>query len=217
MFEITDVNYKNILFDINLNIQREKSCSIIGNSGSGKTTFLKLLNNMINYDTGSIKYKGKELLGYNPVQLRRKIMMLPQNPVVFPGSILDNFRLAEEYAEKKINNKDIYLDILNTLKLNYNLNKSASKLSGGEKQRLALARIILLQPETLLLDEPSSALDEKTEKSIIEKIYNFSKDNKITLIMVTHSHSIAESYSDEIITIKNGHIDKIYKPGDNNG
>ena len=86
--------------------------------------------------------------------------------------------------------------------LNKELNENAEKLSGGEKQRVALGRVILMEPEVLLLDEPSSALDEDTEHLIIESLVNYTKENNKTLIMVTHSKKIATHFSDHIIEIK---------------
>jgi putative ABC transport system ATP-binding protein len=90
--------------------------------------------------------------------------------------------------------------------LDKKLTDDAEKLSGGEKQRVALGRVIVLQPEVLLLDEPSSALDEDTEHIIIEALANYTKENNKTLIMVTHSKKIANSFSEYIIQIKKGSI-----------
>ena len=87
------------------------------------------------------------------------------------------------------------------------IDKNADDLSGGEKQRVSLARILLLEPNILLLDEPSSALDEKTEKLIIETVVDYIENKNGTLIMVTHSTKIAKEYGDEIVTINHGKID----------
>jgi len=95
------------------------------------------------------------------------------------------------------------------VELNKNLNDDAEKLSGGEKQRLALGRVILMNPEVFLLDEPSSALDEETENLIIKKLTQYVKENGKTLIMVTHSKAIAKNFSDHIIELSNGKIVKV--------
>lgn len=92
------------------------------------------------------------------------------------------------------------------MKLNKKLEDKVDNLSGGEKQRLALARIIALDPKIYLLDEPTSALDKNTEKDIFSFFNNIIKANKKTLIMVTHSKELAEKFSDEIVKIEKGKI-----------
>ena len=208
MFEIKNVRYKNILYVDDLEIEDNKITCIVGKSGGGKTTFLKLLNNMLGYDTGIIKFNNKDIMEYDPVELRRKVPMLPQNPVIFPGTIKDNFSMTQQYAEKEAKNEEDYLEILKTVGLEkHSLDEDAERLSGGEKQRIALARILLLEPKILLLDEPSSALDEKTEKLIIEMVVDYIKNKNGTLVMVTHSTQIAEKYGDRIVTINDGEIE----------
>jgi len=209
MFKLNNVKYKDILKVNNLELEENKITCIVGKSGGGKTTFLKLLNNMISPSSGIIKFKGKNIVDYDPVGLRREIPMLPQNPVVFSGTIKDNFDLALKYAELKTKSKKAYKEILGKVGLEeQKLDKIAEDLSGGEKQRISLARILLLEPNILLLDEPSSALDEKTEKLIIDTVVNYIKRKNGTLIMVTHSTKIAKEYGDEIVTINHGKIDK---------
>lgn len=209
MFDLKEVRYKDILYIKDLTIEKNEITCIVGKSGGGKTTFLKLLNNMLQFDSGTIKFKNKNIMDYNPIELRRKVPMLPQNPVIFPGTIQDNFNLAQKYAEKENKNNVEYQNILKTVGMDgHNLNEDAKNLSGGEKQRIALARIILLDPEILLLDEPSSSLDEKTEKLIIEMVVNYIKNKNGTLIMVTHSTDIARKYGEKIVTINDGRVEK---------
>ena len=208
MFELKNIKYKDILNINNLKIAENKITCIVGKSGGGKTTFLKLLNNMISPDSGTIKFKGKDLIDFNPIKLRREVPMLPQNPVIFSGTIKENFDLALKYADKSQKNENEYKDMLDTVGLTeQKLNRSTGDLSGGEKQRVALARILLLEPTILLLDEPSSALDEKTEDLIIKTVVNYIKRKNGTLIMVTHSTQIASKYGDRIVTINNGKIE----------
>lgn len=210
MFEIKDVRYKNILYVKNMIIEENRITCIVGKSGGGKTTFLKLLNDMLDYDSGSIKFKNKEITEYDPVQLRRKVPMLPQEPVIFPGTIEENFILTREYAGKDGKSEQEFMKILETVGMGgHSLAEDAEKLSGGEKQRIALARVILLDPDILLLDEPSSALDEETEKLIIRMVVDYIKRKNGTLVMVTHSTGIAEEYAEKIVTINNGKVERI--------
>ena len=218
MFYLKEVKYRDILFIDELKINSQQVTCIVGKSGGGKTTFLKLLNNMISQDSGIIKFQGKEIEEYDPVELRRKVLMLPQNPVVFPGTIEDNFNLALQFADRE-KSEDKFEAVLDKVQLNdFSLQDKADNLSGGEKQRLALARILLLNPEILLLDEPSSALDENTEELIIQMVVDFINEKDKTLVMVTHSKSIAEKYGEKIVTINQGKLENIYqKEGQING
>lgn len=168
---------------------------------------------MLTPDSGSLTFRGQEVSQYDPVQLRRKVVMLPQNPIVFPGSIKDNFRKTREYTEGEEPEREAMEELLVQVGLDQSLESGADRLSGGEKQRLALARVLLMQPEVLLLDEPSSSLDETTEQQIIEMVIQYTKKNNGTLIMVTHSRSIAEKYADLIITIENGRVTGIAEGG----
>lgn len=135
--------------------------------------------------------------------------MLPQTPVIFPGSIKENLLIGLEFSEKEPVNEERLQGILQKVKVNKNLEADASYLSGGEKQRLALARILLMEPEVLLLDEPSSALDEETEIHVIEKVINYIKERNLSLIMITHSKTLARTYGEKIVILENGKIKEV--------
>jgi putative ABC transport system ATP-binding protein len=206
MFVLKNVKYKNILDINNLEIKENLTTCIVGESGSGKTTLLRLLNKMISCDSGEIYYNNKPLSEIDSVILRRSVIMLPQSPAIFKGTVRDNLLMGLNFSEKPAVSDEILKITLNTVKLNKDINDNADKLSGGEKQRLALGRILIMNPDVLLLDEPSSALDEDTENIIIEALVDFSRKNQKTLVMVTHSKSVAERFSDEIITIEKGKL-----------
>ncbi|MGM0499726.1 MAG: ABC transporter ATP-binding protein [Bacillota bacterium] len=206
MFKLEKVKFKDILFIKEIELKEKKITAILGSSGGGKTTFLKLLNNMITADQGVVKYKSAEIESYDPVKLRREVVMLPQDPKIFKGTIEDNFKLTEEITGNQVSKNLNYKELLTKVSLTQKLDDSADNLSGGEKQRLALARVMLLEPKVLLLDEPSSSLDKKTEEKIIKMVVDYAKENDRTLIMVTHSSEIAEKFADEIINIENGEI-----------
>lgn len=206
MFQLKDVKYKKILDIKQLSIPANKITCIIGESGSGKTTLLRLLNKMISCTEGEIFYNNDAISTINSIELRRKVVMLPQVPAIFSGTVKDNLLIGLKFSEKPVVNDEKLFEVLNMVHLNKPLAEDADKLSGGEKQRLALGRVILMDPEVFLLDEPSSALDEDTEQIIIEKLVHYTKDTNKTLIMVTHSKKIAQTYADNIIEIKNGKV-----------
>ncbi len=215
MFQLENVKYQDILDITQLHIPSRKITCIVGESGSGKTTLLRLLNKMNSYTEGEIYYNNNPISQIDSISLRREVVMLPQTPAIFSGTVEDNLLMGLKFSEKPLVDQKQLLNILEIVHLNKPLKENANKLSGGEKQRLALGRVILMNPTVFLLDEPSSALDEKTEKTIIQQLADYSKQNHKTLIMVTHSKNIAKTYADYIIEINNG---KFIKPkGESNG
>lgn len=203
MFYIQNLKYESILDIKELRIKKQKITSIVGKSGSGKTSFLKMLNKMLTPNSGKIFYDGKNIKDINPIKLRREVAMLGQTPAIFPGSIRDNLLIGRKFSNKSSLQDSKLVNLLEDLNLDKSLNQDGDDLSGGEKQRIALARVILNDPKVFLLDEPSSALDNETEDLIINSIVKHSKENNKTLIMVTHSSEIGKEFSDVIIEIKN--------------
>ncbi|WHH61762.1 ABC transporter ATP-binding protein [Petroclostridium sp. X23] len=206
MFRLEKVKYKKILDIASLVIPGNKVTCVVGESGSGKTTLLRMLNKLISCDTGEIFFENMPLRDISSVELRRKIVMLSQTPAIFSGTVRDNLLIGLHFAEKPIVSDDLLLETLKMVHLMKPLDDEAEKLSGGEKQRLALGRVLLLNPDVFLLDEPSSALDEDTEHLIIDKMVAYAKKYNKTLIMVTHSKKIAQHFSDYIIEIKQGKV-----------
>jgi len=204
MFEFKDVKFKEILDIPTLFIAKEKITSLIGPSGSGKTTILKMLNKMLSPTEGSIIFNKQSLDEIDSVAHRRHVTMLSQAPAMFDGDIKDNLIAGLKFQKREIPSDKILSDMLVKVKLNKELSSPTLTLSGGEKQRLALARVLLLNSEVYLLDEPSSALDEATAEAIIEMITGYARSGNKTLVMVTHSKSIAQRFSDEIIEVFNG-------------
>lgn len=204
MFFLKEVKYKDILDIKSLHIKNNAVTFVVGKSGSGKSTLLKLLNKLISCDSGEILYKNQLLSEIKSEDVRRNVVMIPQSPVIFKGSIEDNLVIGMKFSEKPIPSESKLLEALSLVKLEKDLNEDAEKLSGGEKQRLAIARVVLMDPETLLLDEPSSALDESTELAVMDELINYAKKRDKTLIIVTHSNKLIERLADEIIEIKKG-------------
>jgi putative ABC transport system ATP-binding protein len=198
--------YKDILNIKSLTIPSNKIVCITGESGGGKTTLLKLLNKMISPDSGEILYLDTPLEQLDSIKLRRKVVMLPQNPAIYNGTIRDNLLIGLKFSEKSMENDERLISSLNSARLNKGLDESVDNLSGGEKQRLALARVLLLNPDAYLLDEPSASLDEETERIIIENLVAECKKNSKSVIMVTHSNKIATTYADLVIRIDKGKV-----------
>ncbi|MEG0265460.1 MAG: ABC transporter ATP-binding protein [Erysipelotrichaceae bacterium] len=203
MFEIKNLKFKDILKIDHLIMDRSITC-LVGTSGSGKTTLLKMLNRLYDAEQGEIFYNHKNIKDISPIQLRRQVIMLGQTPIIYPGTIEDNLQIGLIFSEKKLADKETLKRYLEKVNLDKELEDSCSKLSGGEKQRLCLARVMLMNGDVYLLDEPSSALDKETELFMIQNLIEFVLEKNKTLIMVTHSSEIANAYPNSIMKLIQG-------------
>jgi len=206
MFTLKDVTYRDIVDIPHLDIPSGKVTCIVGRSGSGKTTTLRMLNRMISPDTGTIIYKGTPISEIDPVRLRRQVVMLPQTPVMFDGTIRDNLLIGLEFSEREPVPDDALHRVLEIMDLRKELEDDAATLSGGEKQRVALGRILVMRPDAALLDEPSSALDEGTERAVIGRLADAARERGVTVVMVTHSRPLAEAVADHLVEIEAGRV-----------
>ncbi|WP_312642563.1 ATP-binding cassette domain-containing protein [Hydrogenoanaerobacterium sp.] len=203
MFEISKMKFKSILDIPKLTIDRQITC-IVGASGSGKTTLLRMLNRLNAPDEGTIVYDGDDISQMDAVKLRRRVVMLGQTPVIYSGDIRDNLQIGLELSQKLPATERALQESLEHVGLSKALDEPCGNLSGGEKQRLCLARVLLMDAETYLLDEPSAALDKETEQFIIQNLADFVRERGKQLIMVTHSEAIAGLYRDSTIRIEAG-------------
>lgn len=207
-FYLRKVRYKEILRIDEVEIPHGKVTCIVGPSGTGKTTLLKMLNRMVTPDEGEVFYRGKDIKEIDSVELRRRVVMLPQIPVVFEGDLRENLVIGCRFAEKPLPGDDALKEALAMVKLDKEFPADTAKMSGGEKQRLALARVLLTNPETLLLDEPSASLDQETERLVFDTVTGYARAKEKTLIMVSHSPKMSENYADLIIKVAGGGIDR---------
>lgn len=202
-------NKKQILKNINFEIKNNKTYSIVGLSGSGKSTILSLICKLYDLKEGRILIDNIDINEYNKDTLRNNIAYITQNPYIFNMSIKDNLKIVN----KKATNKEIEeiikitsLDtFINTLEngIDTIVGEGGITLSGGEKQRLAIARALLKGSKIILLDEATSALDNITQEQIKQSLNNLK--GKYTIIIVAHRLSTIID-SDEILMIENGKI-----------
>lgn len=202
IFRLENIKYKGILNIDDLQIPAYMVTCLTGESGAGKTSLLRLLNRMDDPDSGSIYYQDQLLDEFNPIELRRKVTMLSQAPFTLPGTIEENLQIGLELTDREKKDKEELVKALETVQLQKSLDESAENLSGGEKQRLALARLLLLNPEVYLLDEPTSALDEEAELTVMGRFLEEVKREKGTVIMITHSKQLADMCAEQRIVLK---------------
>ena len=134
--------------------------------------------------------------------------MLGQQPIIFPGNVRDNLNQGLKFAKKELADDKKLKELLDYVDLDKDLEDDPSEFSGGEKQRIAIGRVIAMDPDVYLLDEPSSALDSELANNTIEKLSQIAKEKGQTIIMVTHSEEIAKNISDKILFIDKGRVVK---------
>lgn len=196
LFTLEDVSFNGIINYPKIEIDEGKITFIIGESGSGKSTLLKLLNGVITASEGEVLYRGRNVQEYDPIELRREVLLVNQAIFLFDRSIKENFDEYRSYRElEPIDGYDLR-KYLNICAAKLPLDSDCGKLSGGERQRVFTAINLSFLPKVLMLDEPTSALDDTTSALFIENITAYCKQNKLTLIVVSHDRNIYEKYAE---------------------
>lgn len=214
IFKLDDVRFRHVLEIDHLTMREGAITCLVGSSGSGKSTLLRLLNRMISPDSGRITYRETPIDQLEPVALRRDVVMLPQNPIMFDGSLRENLLRGLEFSDRAMVGDDRLGELLALMSLNKDLDGGTGKFSGGERQRVAIARVLAMQPDVLLLDEPTSALDAATQDQVISNVIADARASGTTIVMVTHAMSVAEQWADQLIELRAG---KVVRKGVANG
>ncbi|MGA9174767.1 MAG: phosphate ABC transporter ATP-binding protein [Thermoactinomyces sp.] len=179
--------------------------AVMGPSGTGKTTLFRLLNRLEDPDQGSITYKGKPLFEWNPISLRRQVHYVFQSPVLFPKTVADNLNYPLKLQGKSLSEEEM-VRLLERVGLSKSyLTRSIEKLSGGEKQRVHLARSLSLKPQVLLLDEPTASLDPESTERIEQEMRRYREEGH-TVLWITHQPEQARRVADQIWHLESGHL-----------
>ncbi|HLR52066.1 MAG TPA: phosphate ABC transporter ATP-binding protein, partial [Candidatus Avamphibacillus sp.] len=185
-----------ILLDITAFFPKGEITSLVGPSGAGKTTVFKLCNGLRSPSKGKIYFNEQSMNTYEPVQLRRQIGLALQDATVISGTVRENLALPLTLQDKLLSEETAneYMDLVG---LNKDLlNRDARDLSGGQRQKLSIARTLINQPDVLLLDEITSSLDQISRKDIEQLILKINKKYETTIIWITHSMEQARLISD---------------------
>jgi len=198
---------KLILDRVSFSVSAGKITTVLGPSGSGKTLVLRLLNRLDDPTSGRILLGGTDISEIPISQLRRRVGMVFQIPVMFEGTVRKNLEMTRKIcADRKCLEIDGLLSLVD-LAEEY-LDREAANLSVGEQQRVQLARTLISQPEVLLLDEPTSGLDVVTSERIIELIRRINKGTGTTVVFVTHILEQARALADHVALIVEGKIER---------
>ncbi|MGR3276268.1 ATP-binding cassette domain-containing protein [Acaryochloris marina NIES-2412] len=202
---------KQVLFDINLEIQTGEIVILTGPSGSGKTTLLTLLGGLRAAQSGSLKILDQEMLGASKQQLSQLRCHIGY---IFQAHNLMSFLTAKQNVRMSLELHDHFLEqdldaiasnILNAVGLEERINYYPDELSGGQRQRVAIARALASHPKIILADEPTAALDKKSGRDVVEIMQKLSKEQGCTILLVTHDNRILD-IADRIIYMEDGRL-----------
>ena len=201
-------NNQEVLRGIDLKIDKNEFVVILGASGSGKSTLLNILSGLEKSDSGEVVYDNESISDYSEKQLTKfrkdKIGFVFQQYYLLNNlTIEQNVKVGANLADNKE-----YVDIIKDLGLEDKLSKYPNELSGGEQQRVSIARALAKKPTVLFLDEPTGALDEETGRKILEYLLKLKDKSHFTMIMVTHNENIAE-LANKIIHVGSGRVTSI--------
>ncbi|MEC5166334.1 ABC-type Fe3+/spermidine/putrescine transport system ATPase subunit [Flavobacterium sp. PL11] len=212
MLEIKDITFtyieKPVIENVSFAITKGKNTALIGESGCGKSTVLKLIYGLYDLDSGAILYNGKPILGPKNKLVPGEdfIKYLAQDfdlmPYITVEENIGKF-LSNMYPEQK---RARVQELLDMVEMNAFAKVKAKFLSGGQQQRVALARVLALEPEILLLDEPFSQIDSFRKNALRRNLFKYLKDRGVTCIIATHDSTDALAFSDETIVIQNGRM-----------
>jgi len=199
-----------VLKGISVSIDDGDYVVILGASGSGKSTFLNVVSGLERADSGSVKYDGVDITKLSDKELtkfrRDKIGFIFQQYYLLPNMTVEkNVRMGADLSDN-----DNYKEIIEAVGLGNKLKSYPSELSGGEQQRVSVARALAKRPEILFLDEPTGALDEETGRQVLDYISKLHRELGFTVIMITHNQNIAEM-AKTVIKMNSGRIAEVYE------
>lgn len=203
---------KDVIKDFNIDITRGQNVSIVGPNGCGKSTLLKAMVSLIDYK-GNIFLDGKEVKSINRKELAKKVALMSQNSqIYFPYTVYETVALGRYahidgvFARLSKKDEEIILNCLSNVGILDLKDKLINELSGGQLQRVYLARVFAQEPDVILLDEPTNHLDLKCQIEILEHINKWTKENQKTVIGVLHDLNLVQMFSDDVIMLSEGYI-----------
>lgn len=194
--------------DISVQVHEGEVLAVVGSSGSGKSSFLRLLNRLDEPTGGTVLIDGRDYREIPPRELRRRAGMVMQMPFLFPGTVADNIGFGPRQRRETPPPETIDALLARVGLAGYR-DRDVSILSGGEAQRVSLARTLANAPEVLLLDEPTSALDDESERGIEELVLSIIRERRMTCVIVTHDMPQAARIADRTMVLAAGRMTAI--------
>lgn len=215
MLEIKNISFSykkgsNVLENISLNVKHGEILGILGPNGTGKTTFIKCINNILKPDCGEVLFNGKNLSNMEQQEIAKIIAYVPQYvSSFFNVNVIDTVMMGRlPYADRKYSDEDesIVFEILRKMNLEKFAFRNIKEMSGGERQRVFIARAMAQQPKVIILDEPTSSLDLHNQLFILHIVAELAAVNNIAIIMTIHDLNLASMFCDKILMLKDKHI-----------
>lgn len=216
LFELRGVSQERagrlVLDRVDLTLPAGEVVALVGPSGAGKTSLLRLLDRLDDPTTGEVRYAGSAVTAMPVRELRRRVGFVFQTPTMLPGTVADNLRIARALGAtaRDAHANDIAADVAGALALagldaSY-ANRLADQLSGGERQRVGIARALMTRPDVLLLDEPTAALDPEVAERLMTTVSRLSREAGLGIVMVTHRLAEARAASTYAVMLESGRV-----------
>lgn len=197
------VNGRSLVNNISIEVQKGDVLAIVGPSGAGKSSFLRLINRLDEPTSGTVFVHDQDYRDIPPRELRRRVGMVMQAPYLFPGTVADNLQFGPAQRAEQLSDDNISA-LLDQVGLSGFANRDISHLSGGEAQRVSLARTLANGTEILLLDEPTSALDDAAQQNIEVLLKRIIAQQNLTCLIITHDMDQAARLANRVLILKDG-------------
>lgn len=195
-----------ILDDVSFTIARGDALTLVGPSGSGKSSLLRCLNRLVEPTSGTVRFDGVDIRSLDPRRLRGRVALVMQTPVLFEGTVRDNLRVRPADAPGDFGEHRLGATLREVGLAPDLLDRDASTLSGGEKQRVTIARALLRDPQALLLDEPTSALDPPSALLVGETISRLRAARGLSIVAVTHQPDLVRRLGGALLYLVTGRV-----------
>lgn len=202
------VDGRALVDEVSLDVREGEVLAVVGPSGSGKSSLLRLLNRLDEPTSGTVFLQGRDHRELPPRELRRRVGMIMQTASLFPGSVADNLRFGPEQRGATISD-DAVARLLDLVGLSGFAERDAARLSGGEAQRVAIARAVANEPIVLLLDEPTSALDDRSKRDVERLVRDVVAARRLTCIIITHDLAQAARVATDVLELRAGRVERI--------
>jgi putative ABC transport system ATP-binding protein len=196
---------KLLVDDISIEVHHGDLVAVVGPSGSGKSSFLRLLNRLDEPTSGAVYLHGQDYRTISPRMLRHRVGMVMQSPFLFPGTVADNLRFGPHQRGEELA-LDAIEDLLGQVDLAGFAGRDVDGLSGGEAQRVSLARTLANAPDVLLLDEPTAALDDDTKQEVEALLGRILRTRSIPCLLVTHDMAQAHRLATHVMMLDHGRM-----------